>query len=134
MPPRDTAVRAPGDGRRRRACGYGVFTVAVDVVVFVGVAVSDSTPVVLGDDGPTGTPGMISVEVEVDDEVVVEVSDDGDWFEQPLKPMAATEITAAIATGFNTMTGYPHGAATKHCPRTVPRVRGTVRAGIRGAR
>lgn len=74
-----------------------------------GVAVSPGISVVLGAKGSTGTPGMTVV--EVDDEVVVGVSDDGDRFEQPVKPMAAATVTAAMANGFNTLMIYPPGVA-----------------------
>ena len=78
-----------------------------------GVAVSPGISVVLGAKGSTGTPGMTVVEVD-DEVVVVGVSDDGDRFEQPVKPTAAAIVTAAIANGFNTLMVYPPGVMAKH--------------------
>lgn len=76
-------------------------TVTVTVLVLARVE-----GVVGGVDGPTGTPGMISVEVTV--VLVLDVGSDGggDSFEQALAPTAAAE-TAMTTTDFNMIAECP---------------------------
>jgi len=104
--------------------GTGLGTVTLDggTVTVTVLVLARVDGVVGGVDGPTGTPGMISVEVtvvEVELEVDV-VGGGGDSFEQALAPSAAT--AADITTmDFNMIaecplirTGKP--GKTQNCP------------------
>ncbi|CAM5739950.1 hypothetical protein MAUB1S_01261 [Mycolicibacterium aubagnense] len=77
-------------------------TVTVTVLVLARV-----DGVVGGVDGPTGTPGMISVEVTVVEvELEVDVGGGGDSFEQAPVPTAAAD-TARTTMDFNMIAECP---------------------------
>lgn len=96
-----------GTGRTGTGAGMGTVpedggTVTVTVLVLARVE-----GVVGGVDGPTGTPGMISVEVTVVEvELEVEVGGGGDSFEQALAPRAAA-ATAMTTMDFNMIAECP---------------------------
>lgn len=99
-------------------------TVTVTVLVLARV-----DGVVGGVDGPTGTPGMISVEVTVVLVLEVGLVGGGDWSEQALTPRAAaaaemtTMVLNMIAECPLIRTGKP--GQTQNCPS--PRGKGQFR-------
>lgn len=89
--------------------GTGLGTVTLDggTVTVTVLVLARVEGVVGGVDGPTGTPGMISVEVTVVEvELEVDVTGGGDSSEQALTPSAAT-ATDITTMDFNMIAECP---------------------------
>lgn len=87
--------------------GLGIVTDDGGTVTVTVLVLARVEGVVGGVDGPTGTPGMISVEVTVVEvELEVDVGGGGDSFEQALAPTAAA-ATARTTMDFNMIAECP---------------------------
>lgn len=110
-----------GPGTAGTGGGLGIVTLGGGTVTVTVLVLARVDGVVGGVDGPTGTPGMISVEVTV--VLVLEVGCDGggDSSEQALAPRAAAAATDTKTMDLNMIaecpfirTGKP--GQTQNCP------------------
>ncbi|SHU34164.1 Uncharacterised protein [Mycobacteroides abscessus subsp. abscessus] len=87
--------------------GLGIVTLDGGTVTVTVLVLARVEGVVGGVDGPTGTPGMISVELTVVEvELEVDVAGGGDSSEQALTPRAAT-ATDITTMDFNMIAECP---------------------------